>query len=137
MLLSLSALLFVSCGNKKEKSEAEELQKVVEAVHDETMAKMGKLRYYQDTLTTLIRELNVDSNGVDSALVARYTEVLIKVNEADDEMMDWMRNYNPRSSEMTKEDRIKYLNSEKEKIEEVQKKMDQAIEKAAAIIEKK
>ena len=130
-------LMAGACNSKKEKGgDADRLQKEVEAIHDETMAKIGALRYYQDTLGTLLRAMNTDSTGSYAEEAESFTMTLSVLNEADDAMMDWMRNYNPGNAEMSREERLKYLQSEKNKILEVQDKMDSAISRAESLLKK-
>jgi len=132
-LLLLSAGCNSDKGNDKN-SDAGRLQKEVEEIHDESMAKIGNLRYYQDTLATLLREMNLDTSVTNTEIAEKYTSVMAALNEADDMMMDWMRNYNPNRGEMSPEERMEYLKSEKEKIEEVKKQMDEVIRKAENLL---
>lgn len=122
-----------SAGNDKN-TDADRLQKEVEEIHDESMSEIGTLRYYQDTLGTLLRGMNVDTNNTNTELKEKFTSVIAELNAADDMMMDWMRNYNPKSSEMEESARLKYLNSEKEKITKVKNRMDEAIRKAENLL---
>lgn len=134
--LSFLFLMLGACNSEKEKgSDADRLQKEVESIHDETMAKIGALRYYQDTLGTLLRAMNTDTASSANEKQT-FTSTLAILNEADDAMMDWMRNYNPNNAEMSREERLKYLQSEKNKILEVQKKMDSAISGAKTLLKK-
>ena len=139
LLAGLAFLVLIpgACNSKKEKGgDAERLQEELESIHDETMAKIGALRYYQDTLGTLLRAMNTDSSYA-SKEKENFTMTLARLNEADDAMMDWMRNYNPNNAEMSREERLKYLQSEKNKILEVQKKMNSAISGAESLIKSK
>jgi len=74
LFLILSGLwLLLGTGCKQSTSNdkstnADRLQKEVEEIHDESMSEIGTLRYYQDTLGTLLRGMNADTNNTNTEL---------------------------------------------------------------------
>jgi hypothetical protein len=83
--------LFFACGTAKEtKEEKVNLKDQVMAVHDEVMPKMGELRSVQKQLV-----MKAGEEGLDSLTQMELTQIADKIDEANESMMVWMRNFNP------------------------------------------
>lgn len=57
-----------------------------------------------------------------------------ELEAANESMMDWMRNFDPDLETLSHEETMKYLEREKEKIEEIKKKMESAIKNAEDLL---
>src|SRR5690606_29889189 len=109
-LLAMS-LLVVSCGNKTE--AIKKLSDEVLRVHDEVMPKM------QD-IVNLKKDLQAIADSTLDADVATSIHAEIeKLTTADENMMQWMRDYNGPAADATDEQKIAYYNTELEKINAV------------------
>lgn len=123
---------FVSCkGEASKKEKADDLQTKVEEIHDVAMAKIGTIRYFQDTLTAMIA-----SNESDSAQIRQLTICLQSVKNADDQMMEWMRNYKSNNEEMEDDERLDYLKGEEQKVIMVRDSIERSIAKVRSVMEK-
>ena len=127
LFLSLIVLLPValSCSEKKTtESRTDVLREKVMAIHDEVMPKMNDLHKLKKQLEEEIK------NSPD--LVAERKEQienqLKQVNEASEGMMQWMRQFNPEDFKADKEEYLKYLNEELEKVSKVKEDMLKALE---------
>lgn len=126
-LLAMS-LLVVSCGNKTE--AIKKLSDEVLRVHDEVMPKM------QD-IVNLKKDLQAIADSTLDADVATSIHAEIeKLTTADENMMQWMRDYNGPAADATDEQKIAYYNTELEKINTVKTETESAIESAKKELEK-
>lgn len=115
-LKSISILLVIvlfSCtsGNG---DDFETLKKKVMDAHDEVMPKMGTLR-------KTAKELTEKSLGNSDSLM--LMESAMKISTANDNMMNWMRGFDPNFGESEAE-KIDYLKKELVKIEKVRDDMN-------------
>lgn len=118
----LLAALAYSC---KQENQVEKLKTEVMAIHDEAMPEMGNLMNLKKPLESKIQTL--DSAGANTDELKR---LIHNLEEADEAMMEWMRNYKDPSPEMSKEEALKYLQNKMESIREVKQKINSS--KAAA-----
>jgi hypothetical protein len=114
-------LLLLSCDSKER--EVEILQSEVIGIHDEVMPKM-------DDIMKLKKSLNDSIQKADSTQKVIIKNHLVSLEEADRAMMNWMRNYNSQMNEMTNDEKLQYLSSEKESITEVRSQMNSSISQA-------
>jgi hypothetical protein len=127
--------IFIGCNQEKSQQEkADELQAKVEEIHDVAMARIGTIRYYQDTLTSMLNQASRDSLGFDSARINKMNDCLQSINRADEQMMNWMRNYKSNNEEMEVAERIAYLQGEEVKVIAVRDSIDHSIAKAKLVI---
>ena len=121
---------------KKEVPEKDSLQlateqvyKEVMEVHDRSMEKMSEIR-------SLSRQLNdsIENTGVNpmeqEETINRYRNYLKGLTDADLAMRQWMRQFSIEEEELSREEKLEYLEREKEKIEVVDQKVDEAIREA-------
>ncbi len=88
--------------------------------HDVGMAKMGKLSRYTRYTRRAIDSLNQLSAGKsDKQLLQKYSAMLEKFVQADDEMSNWMVNFKVDTLKSDVNAREAYLLSEKIKVERV------------------
>ncbi|MGB0525921.1 MAG: hypothetical protein ACPGJS_23275 [Flammeovirgaceae bacterium] len=118
-------MLSAACEQQPSK---EELKKEVMDIHDYAMAKMG-------TLHDLEMKINaaVDStNEKQMKLAASAINALVK---ADEDMMDWMRQYKEPDDVMKYEEMVKYFAVQKEMIQKVKEDTDKSIADANKLLE--
>ncbi|MEN7549455.1 hypothetical protein AAG747_16145 [Rapidithrix thailandica] len=127
LLLCLFAV-FTSC---EKQNENETLHKEVMEIHDDAMAKMGTLQELSTQLENIITE-KIDSTDTPSVEKAR--NLILSLQKADAEMMDWMKAYKEPAKETPAEEVKTYLLSEKEKITEVQTLTNNSIQAAEEFI---
>ena len=137
-LIALSLALFVfACNtqpeNKNEEAAAFSSQEIaamhddVMAVHDEVMPKMDDIYREKVRLTEYMATLS------DSAELETLKTTILHLEEADEAMMQWMREFNPRQFESDTTALIQYYNDEKIRIDEVRNLMNTSIEAAKAL----
>lgn len=115
-------MLFVSSCKEKPTLESQVL-----AIHDEVMPKMGDIHLAKKKLKSVMTESQNDSLN---------TEVLQLINnlqKADEEMMQWMSNWEVPTKEPEK---TKYLEGEKIKITKVKVDMLSSLEAADQYLSK-
>ena len=123
-------LIGASCNNKKSDSQLKEsLYNEVIDIHDEVMPKMSELKNLSMQLTTTADSiLTADSTQV--ATVEQLKELALKLELANESMMEWMRNFQPPSDNLPHDSVMNYLSQQKEMIIEVKEGMLTARAKA-------
>ena len=124
--------MLVSCNNtktgsneavediQKEDSEVGRLEAELMESHDRTMAKMADMN-------KLIRKLKqTESASQDSTQRAQVIQSLIS---AQDAMMEWMREYKDVDKlNLNEDEKVEYLQSEKEKMEQIEEQTITAVD---------
>lgn len=85
--IALFALFFITaCAN--DKKQIETLTQETEAIHDEAMKDMADMNRVARALkeTLIVATMTPEQSAV-------YTEVLTQIGKAENDMMDWMKNY--------------------------------------------
>lgn len=134
----LLTLLLLSCASNIEKKE-EDLKKEIMDIHDELMPKMDNIHNLKKELQDNRGYLTSDSvaSGTPALSTADLDSLAQALENADESMMSWMRNYNRFDDpEFSHEEQMEYLQKEKEKIETVRLKMISSIKEAENILEK-
>ncbi|MBT31920.1 MAG: hypothetical protein CMO01_19860 [Thalassobius sp.] len=138
--LLLIALFVISCSGSAEKEAPVTLKDEVLEIHDEAMAKMEILY----SLETKLKE------EFDSTQTETYNSTIAELSKAQDDMMEWMRNYsktfphkmhNKKDESddkpmMTEEQEEALLKEEKVKITEIKERMDKNISEAEKLLSK-
>lgn len=120
ILLLFSFLLFTACNN--DKKQVESLIKETETIHDEAMKDMADMnRVARELKQTMIAAMMTPEQN------AVYTDVLDKMGNAENGMMDWMKNYKS-PDEMSSADALKYIQEQKTLIEKNQADIKAALE---------
>lgn len=116
-LVLFFTLFICSCKPDLSNPQVEKLYKEVMVIHDEVMPEISTIH----KLKKKIRKLNGDSE-TSLALIK-------KLDDADESMMSWMADFGKFRSmdDATSEEKVAYLESEKNKISEVSKLMKNAI----------
>ena len=135
------ALFMISCSGSTKKEAQISLKDEVLETHDEAMAKMGKLYSLESKL----------KEEFDSTQIETYNNAISALSNAQNDMMEWMRNYsktfphNPKQgandelhdkSMMTKEQEEGLLKEEKVKITEINERMEKSIAQAEKLLAK-
>ncbi|MDH5366622.1 MAG: hypothetical protein OEW67_06515 [Cyclobacteriaceae bacterium] len=147
LIFAILWIALFSCNGKKTAQENDKIITSVEeqrdilyqeviAVHDEVMPKMQEIVALQEKLRVQIDSLNeVDST---SEITSSLNEVNLMLKNADDAMMNWMREFKPEmnAKEVENEEALTYLRNEMDRIIEVQKVVNESIENAHTFLDK-
>lgn len=124
ILIAIAFLSIITACNQK--NRVEKLKAEVMAIHDEVMPEMGTLMNLQKELKDKISDLDT----TDKSMADSLRRLVKQLEEADEAMMQWMRNYKDPSPERSEKEALEYLESKKESITEVKNKINTS--KAAA-----
>ncbi len=125
-LLIFSTLVLAACGNEEQKMKDQLLEQVM-AAHDEVMPKMGDLRRTAKALQTIADSLSALTDQDYSARVNELREAAGRIENANDAMMKWMRQYEAPDNEAPIAEVLAYLKEQKEQIEKVRDEMLEAL----------
>lgn len=136
-LISL-AIIFTACNSNKQQQE--DLQKSVIAVHDSVMTDMNTVMEKKMAITKLlthIDSLKAKNTSLDTVQARiELTQTVKDLAAADEEMMNWMHNFNPDYTGKSHEEVMTYLNDQKVKINSVESSIKKAIAKSDSVIVK-
>lgn len=118
--------LFVACTNEENAEAA--LQDEVITIHDEVMPKMDELMKVKADLQKKVDSLRLEE--ADTALIITLKTKINQLRKADSAMMTWMRQFKSVRDTVSHDQRMRYLEQEKERIEQVRSMMNKAIEDA-------
>ena len=124
ILTLLLAVIFLAACSTNESSET--LYKQVQDYHDVAMGKMGALKKGQKVIKG-----KLDASEEELAEEQRndLKEKLRKIENADDKMMTWMRQFSTSyDAELPETEKVKILQSELAKIQEIDEEMTAAVE---------
>ena len=144
----LSFLLLISCGAPSTESSdidmevmlspeemtQDSLYKAVMVIHDEAMPKMDYMYQLRNQLTEAADSLQDLSNP--PVLADSLRAVALKVEVAEEAMMNWMRSNDFKFEQMAHKEIIKELEKEKTAIIVVKEQMLNSIEKAEQVLAK-
>lgn len=147
LVIAASIALFVGCdnasSNKEGKSNSasesadstkvEDLHNEVMEIHDEFMPKMDEIRSLEQELDQLAKEKS-EKDERDDVEIAELEQIKKQLEMADERMMDWMHNFKKPEGDMPKKEVVRYLEKQKELMEEVGKGMNKAISKADSAV---
>ncbi|WP_422355283.1 hypothetical protein [Roseivirga pacifica] len=135
VLAVLAIFVFaVACGESY--NTQEHIDKVFN-VHDEVMPKMGEVMALKKQALAKAKEIE-QANG-DSTQVASFRNLALRLDQANEGMMVWMRQWQANAQphineETTVEERKAFLNSEMEKVEKVREDINSSIEAAKSAL---
>lgn len=134
----LSGVLFASCGNSQESTteettqevdRVETLKKEIMEVHDKTMKEMGTLKKLDKSLFEAMQAGTIEEDAAQNAIN--------DVRAAHEDMMNWMRNFeNPDEMDATEDEKVAYLEGQKEKVEQLDEYTTRSIERAQSLLSK-
>jgi hypothetical protein len=145
ILLALG--FFVSCaGSPSEdrkdgfsntaKNPEDSLFQDVMDLHDEAMAKMGKLAGYRKQFGSKIDSLQKVKSSAKESLTKKYNAISEHLKQAEDKMNTWMDEFSIDSAQDDTKRRIEYLASEKAKVSKVKDEIFSALSKADSALTK-
>ena len=132
-LLLLIVMMFASCGEQK-KNAKEELYEKVMAIHDEIMPKMGAIMKYKKQLNGKIDALIEEDADANADKIAELTKAIADLDNSHKEMMNWMHGFDPDFEGKVKEEVMKYLKDQENKIESVAKITNNALKNAEELL---
>ncbi|MCY7358735.1 MAG: viral A-type inclusion protein [Rudanella sp.] len=134
--VAFSLLFFVSCQNSGQGDAVKTAEAEVFKIHDEVMPRVSDIMKLQKQLKQRIAATDSAQEGQNTPSATLRTdeekEQAMRLNrrlaEADSLMMNWMSNYNGDTLVTLKPElAIQYLDAEKQKIADVQKKITSSI----------
>ncbi len=134
--VAFSLLFFSSCQNTGQGDAVKTAEAEVFKIHDEVMPRMSDIMKLQKQLKQRIAATDSASAGQGTPSMAlrsdeekeQATRLNRRLAEADSLMMDWMSSYKGDTLATLKpEQAIQYLDAEKQKIADVQKKVTSSI----------
>ena len=144
-LLSVAVIsilsILLSCGQKshdhddhsqpdgEQDSGNQALYDDVMKVHDEVMPKMNDIYKLREQLKKQVSE----APDMVAEKKKKIESTIIKLDSASEEMMVWMRNFNPLPDSLGGDSAREYLEKEKVKVNQVKDDMLKAIEEAKSI----
>lgn len=154
LLFSAFCMLLLACEQKPEQkkelpvvvvepepvveeapSEEEQLRDEVMAIHDRAMLRMAEIRRLSNQLNDSIENTGVNPMFQEEAINS-YRNRLKELKDADDAMRQWMRQFNEDEEGMSEAEKVAYLRKEKQRIQEVEQEMNEAIGAAREVLKK-
>lgn len=120
LFLLLSGLLFTACGN--DKKQLETLTKETETIHDEAMKDMADM----NRVAREIKDFMISATMTPEQS-AQYNEVLTNIGNAENHMMEWMKNYKPTDA-LAPAEALQYLQDQKVSIQKNHAEIKAALE---------
>jgi hypothetical protein len=128
ILITISLLASLTACQKNKEDKQKTMISEVMAVHDEVMPKMDDIMSLKSSLDSVIK-VSPDS--------AKAKTLYSNLDIADNQMMDWMGNYDSESVKGKSEVEIsKYFADQKTKITEVKVLTNKSIDEAKIFLEK-
>ena len=119
--------------------EAQETQEVLfdemMAIHDSVMPEMGHIYQLRQKIKTELDSLHA-KNSTESERMDHLEQVYLNLADADEAMMNWMRENDFEFEGMTDEEAIALIKQETESIQQVANQMRKSIQEAEALLEK-
>ena len=128
IIITITLLATLTACQKNTEDKQKIMINEVMAVHDEIMPKMDDIMSLKSSLDSVIK-VSPDS--------AKAKQLYSALDVADNQMMDWMENYDSESVKGKSEEEInKYFADQKTKITEVKVLTDKSIEEAKGFLGK-
>lgn len=137
--------LVISCGKSADTSEGtvEEnkaptatsvLHDEVMAIHDEVMPKMDQIMRLKTALREKLELAKQQSAGKEK--VDTLEQAILKLEEADEAMMQWMRDFQSQKDAADQQKAVQYYKEQKVAITQVKEKMLTAIQNGTEVLSK-
>lgn len=131
--LLLIFLLILGCKEQENTKDSDVRMQQVMEIHDEAMPRMGEL-------SKLVGEMKSRIDSTERG--QEYAEAMEELQEAHQEMMDWMQNFGDRfepdeiiNGKELSEEKKEWLLEEEEKIKAVRENINSSIEMARELLE--
>ena len=149
-MLCLMACIFTLCSPPKSQEEQEQVENgdvpveerakkalydEVMEIHDAIMPRMDDIMKLKGDLREQLDKLKEATDAVAAEKSQAMEEIIQQLEDADEGMMNWMRNFRPLEDSTAYEDAINYLEEQKKGIEEVKEKMEKAMDAAKNALE--
>jgi hypothetical protein len=135
--LFLFTILCLSCASGTEKEE-QALRKEIMDTHDELIPKVDNIRALKEELQENKANLTNDSIAASAQGIATPSldSLIQALDEADNNFMNWMKNYNDfNEASFSHEEQMKYLQQEKEKLEDIKLQILSSVMQAQNVVE--
>ena len=136
LLLATSFLVLVACGGTSEHanhdmdmegdSPNQALYNQVIDIHDEVMPKMEDLYKFKKAC----QEKIANTPTMPAEQKKDLENTIVELDSANNAMMDWMHNFNPKPDSTDQEAAREYLETEMERIKKVRDLTNETLEKA-------
>jgi hypothetical protein len=147
LFLFIVILFAIACNNSTDAKEgdaivrnrADSLVDEIDDGHNVGMARMASLTRAQQEVKRLldsIGKLPAKAKQQIAPYTARLSSLLDSLNEADSSMSKWMREYRWNEAFKSVEEKIKYLEPEKEKVERVKQSILNSIQSADSLLQR-
>ncbi len=140
------SLFILSCGesgserkdgfSEKPKTLGDSLFHTVMEGHDEAMAKMGKLKSYQQQINRKIDSFDKKASGKAKLFLDSLRRTNDDLRAAEEKMNEWMDKFSVDSAQSETGNRVKYLRVQEDQVEAVKQKIFKALEKADSVLRK-
>jgi hypothetical protein len=131
-LALFTSIILYSCQPNQEELNKIKRDAVI-AIHDEVMPKIGQLKKFEKEAEKQIEILEM-SEPVDSLQIQELKAIANELNEAYEAMFVWMRQYNGDDEGKSPEEIKEYLETQEEKISEVNEQIKTALSKSGAVL---
>lgn len=121
-----------ACSNEQ-KEQKDALMAEVMAAHDEVMPKMGELRKTAKALQAKADSLGALTDQDFSAEINTLRQTAKRIEDANEVMMEWMRQFEMPDNEAPIAEVLVYLKDQKEKIDKVKDEMLKSLEEGNAL----
>lgn len=137
IIIILVIALSGACQTNQKENGKNQLRNEVIEIHDEIMPEMQTTYNLRKRLTEKLDSIQHVDSEQEIEPVKNEIEVAIqKLNEANQNMMQWMRNFNPDFQGEQEDEKMAYYQIEKDKIVEVQDQFSKAILQAEETLTK-
>lgn len=147
-MMAIAILLLAGCGSDGEnertdgfsdvaKTPEDSLFQEVMHGHDTAMAKMGKLKGYQEQFQQKIDSVKKLKSAGARTIESAYASTKQKLKDAETGMNKWMDEFQIDSAQDNMEQRLKYLADEKIRVEKVRDQIFDALREADSLMERK
>lgn len=121
--------IFLASSSCSDSASLEKDRKALMDLHDKEMAKMGRIFSLKEQLIMLGDSISSEEDKL------MIIERIDKLQEANESMMEWMRNYQEPAADMPVNDQKAYFASETEKMKQVENLIGQSIDSAQIVLE--
>lgn len=139
-ILFLSASLLMSCKPKKDEAKVPEMpanadvaayETEIMKIHDIAMPKMTDLNKLETALRNIRTEASHSELG-SAAIPPGLDDMVAQLKSTQNGMLDWMEYYTPMRAKLQPDVMLEFMKQELVKITQVNKNIDDTIEKAKA-----
>ena len=129
------ALLQISCNGSGDNTEIVQLKQETMAVHDEIMPQISvfdRNAVKIDSILLSIDSVSLESDSLHTNQVrAELTHLKSRIENATDQMMEWMMEFDSDPQDMTDEEIKAYYQSELEKVKNMKSLFDEVSQESA------